>query len=406
MGENGGDYESKFWRVLCGILRVTCNREERDQEIILVQRKLRGKLLDLESRLKQKRELPDIDSVQEELGVLEETFYIKYPANDSMSEPKARVFGEMIPTLADYITKVYGRRIDHGHYNLAVNGSSYFEQLDAKYSRSDLDWILNTDSGDKITVRPLQSLDELYAFMDPDNRICFFDLDRNLTQLYLYAAHQQSRMLGMWDASGKPKALIPMLMMNMNGHLPVLSVEFPLLVEENFTHQRFKTRQDEETSLSEVLLDLVLVYSLLQVEKPLPVIGSCRRNDDNSSYKDSFRNSVVAAARGFDPPWYFIFRNKVGTQQVDNTQRDKPRKCTTVRFDEEVRVELPEDQRLLAELHSKRYRFNTVLMHSQDFLDDKERNKTVLYGDWGAMKGTTHIIPIKEYFRIRAEQGG
>ena len=83
------------------------------------------------------------------------------------------------------------------------------------------------------------------------------------------------------------------------------------------------------------------------------------------------------------------------------------RTITRARIEGEMELELIPDDTLLKYLQKEAgYRFPEIMMFTQDFIGDKQRARTCLYNDWGVMHGRTQVMPIKEFFRIKAEQEG
>ena len=331
----------------------------------------------------------------------------------AIDSPTVSVFEDIIPALIDYISLRYDRKIDYGHYNPTVEGSTFFtKQLDSRIARVGTTWNLEVERSN-FEVRPPQNVDELYGFMNADSRYCFFDFRRNLAQLYLYAAHQNVRLLGIWEKSSEgdiPRGLVPMLMMRQpEGRIPFLSVEFPLMEEsgnemEWLVKKKVHLQNGKEVHFYDALVDIILIYSLLNQESPIPIIGSCRKND-NGYYNHIFRGFTESAARNFNFPRWFPFQNRIAIEEY--SQRGTERTRTRARIEGEMELELIPDDTLLKYLQKEAgYRFPEIMMFTQDFIGDKQRTRTNLYNDWGVMHGRTQVMPIKEFFRIKAEQEG
>ena len=391
-------------KTLEGVLNCVLNREERDPAILSFQ-----------------QELCDVRKAVADNNFnydrLKDIFYIEiveHPLKNP-DQPSAAVFRQFCGPLADYISVKYQRNIDHTIYRQDLLEGRYgnfseFKNLDKRIPRNGSTWTMNfPDSENVIVIEPLEKLDQLKQFVNPTSKFCFFDPDQNIAQLYLYAAHQHTRLLGIWEVEAggeiKPQGIVPLLMMrcqsndsNLNG-IPFLYVEAPM-IDVALSQKRVKLPNREiPVNFNDALIDIIGVYAGLQYAQPhygepFPLIGTGRKND--AEYSIPVYNFVEAAAFGFST---YKKLNPVAIRKVD-TVRKKGRDMTYVLHDGTLYLELPEDAALLKHLQHHGYRFDTVLMNTQAFLEDEDRKKTILYDEWGIMKGKTKTVPIPEFWQV------
>lgn len=336
-------------------------------------------------------------------------------------------FRNYIRLLADYITLVGA---DQAQYDKARVGNTYdhqqyphFALWNEQIPREGLTWklpVLN-EKNTFVEVSPISNGIQIPAFRTISSEICYFDPHRNHAQMYLYAAHRYATMLGVWHSQGsrrQPLGIVPLLLLQPRNVLteeerlpevPYLYAEAALLKLGAARMLVETTGKRKHSTLADALVDIVARYASLRAEEPFPVIGTCRK-DDSPAYQEPIRGFIEAASYR----WRRFVRNKVRQQPVDNPLGGKPRPATDPRFTCTRYLELPEDAPLLHYLQQHGYPFDTLLFHSQDFLDEekirKERGDTItsprriLYGDWGEMRGWTQFVPIPEFYPVQQER--
>ena len=399
-------------KTLEGVLNCVLNREERDPAILSFQQELR------DVRKAVADDNFNYGLLATTLQNIRDIFYIEiveHPLKNP-DQPSAAVFRQFCGPLADYISVKYQRNIDHTIYRQDLlegicGNFSEFKNLDQRIPRNGSTWTMNLPNDKKkIEVRPLRNLDELYQFVNPKSDFCFFDPDQNVAQLYLYAAHQHTRLLGIWkvetNGERKPQGIVPLLMMKCQSNdrhldgIPFLYVEAPM-IHKDLSQKRVKLPNGETPTFNDVLIDIIAVYTGLQCAQPhyepFPLIGTGRKDD--AKYSGTVHRFVEAATSRFSS---YKLLNQVTTKEIATVQKG-PRKITDVEHDGTIYMQLPEDVALLKYLQDRGYRFNSVLMNTHAFLEDKERKKTILYDEWGVMRGNTKIVPIPDFFPVYEE---
>jgi len=306
--------------------------------------------------------------------------------------------------------------IDHGLYLAELVEKKYdprqypaFAALDQQITRNDLEWKVSLPKQQgELVVHPIRTLDELISFESPGNSYCILDPRRNGVQLYLYAAHAQVRLLGVWrkDAAKKEAlGILPFLMMrNWNKkpkeraveRVPWLYLE-AVMVDTKVLTSSVHNATGEKMSFSDALYDIITSYAALQYETPFPVVGCLRK--DAGPYSASVRSFVELTTAKFSAG---IFRNKVRSASLPEGQGK--RLMMLPKYNGSLYLELPEDRQLLDFLNELGYRLPYLILNSQAFLEDEERNKTRLYGDWGSMQGYTKILPFLGFYHILTER--
>jgi len=341
-------------------------------------------------------------------------------------EPTVAAFRELVPPLTDYIQ---GRNTNKVYYNRKLLRGEYspadfpvFAEMDRRNPRSKATWILQPAGSyvGELYVEPIRNLEQLRPFRSlAETDFCFFNTNINIAQLYLYAAHQATQMLGIWEVgkekgSAEPIGLVPLLRMwkhpktekermLLPNPVPFLYAE-ALMIKSNFLETRVESSTGT-TPIYDALLDIVSVYATLQ--HCFPAIGSCRKDD--SAYNTAVRNFIEAAAARSKK--HGIIPNRVGTQSVHGLS-GKTCDTTDPWFECYAYMGLEEDNNLLTYLQERGYPFHTIMMFSQAFLNDDTIRKKVgvpgipratLYKEWGVMKGWTSYAEVPESRDIHQE---
>ena len=332
-------------------------------------------------------------------------------------------FTKFIPSLADYINLTDA---DQAKYDSLRLSQTYdpdqfpaFASLDGKINREGLVWQLPLFGSSAIVeVSPITQARQLHQFRGLTPDFCYFDPHKNHTQMYLYAAHRSATMLGIWQVEGRkkvPLGIVPLVVFQPRNILPEEqdAPEVPYLyaeaamLKEGCSRMLVKTRSGI-ARMAPALVDIVAVYAGLRTEEPFPVIGTSRKDD--ARYSEPVRDFIEAASWR----WRRFVQNNVHQQSVVNPLGGKARKATNPRFTCTRYFEMPEDVSLLQYLQKGGYPFDTILFHSQDFLDEKRIKKEIgdtitpsrriLYEAWGEMRGWTHFVPIPEFYPVQQER--
>jgi len=395
-------------------------------------------VLQAQWRLKKLDTLLDTNSqaVEEAKILLAEKFHLHLREHPKLGYSFA-VFTDIIPHLKEYAQRTYlssalfeddnlitTADLDHSVYLENLVSKKFpptdhpaFAALDQRVSRDRTTWTFPAPDQKKIIIRPILSLEELDSFMNPDSSFCFFDPDRNAVQLYLYAAHRYTRLLGVWEEAGdttKPLGVCPFYLMYLRSSdvlvsdAPWLYLEAPM-IECHDLEQTVTVTSGEEVSLTEALYLTIASYAALQSGPrfplpPFPIIGTNRK--DQGAYSAAVRTFLDLTSKHFTSPAY---SNQVVDEPIPTSRG--VRAAMDLLHHGEAEFEVPEDKELLEYLQAKGYRFPTVLMSSQAFIKDGNRQKQNLYGDWGQMRGKANVVPFMEFYavmeeRLRLNRGG
>lgn len=387
-------------RVVYSILQ----RAESDEVIALAQQELASKLSlggkipevqELRRQLTEREHLDDIVQIVTSGG-----FHIEIL--NHKDQYSTAIFRNFIPALVEYIDrKPLGGEIDHAIYFPELERSEYqssrfpkFNDLE-KINRKGTTWTFSLE-GQKFSIQPLQRIEQISTFYNSESVFCYHDPYRNVAQLYFYAAHRGARLLGIWDEKGEPQGIIPLLAMRLRSNgkkLPFLYLEAPML--KNLVKKDREVRSPyspaTENGLIEAILDILPVYTAMQEGQFYLLIGDCRKI---GNYGDFIYRFVDAAVARFSSP-----EKPNGLMDLESVINGERRKVVRAARDTEVQLELPEDRELHHYLTKCGYRYSRILMHSQAFLADKEREKTNQLGDWGEMLGISPVIPSPKFHR-------
>ena len=304
------------------------------------------------------------------------------------SQPEINSDGEHVPDLdhAIYVEKMR-------EHNYSAKKYPFFSRLDATFTRKKTEWQVPIDEKKYFMIKAIENFKELDSFVEIESPFCFFN--RNRAQLYFYVAHCSTRVLGIWSAQNdqefKPEGIMPYLLLRDQNKFPWMYLEASML-NEDVLQTIVKTNFKKEVSFAEALLNITSIYAAMQVGNLFPVIGSTKKNGKYGSALEQF---LKAAARQFSSYSYSNNLNMIG-----RIVEGRERQMLDIQYNGARELELPEDERLLKFLQEKGYPFETVLMASQAFFDEKQRSS---YGGWGPMRGTTTFVPLINYFPIFKE---
>ena len=273
----------------------------------------------------------------------------------------------------------------------------------------------------QLVIRPPQTLAELVGCKSRDHlsnypgqlqydnllgNFCFFDQDQNLAQLYLYAAHVHTRLLGIWmkDEEGGEEmlGLVPMLMLrDKKGKKPWLYVEAPM-VPAGLATQRVEFQGENiEVNFYQALIEIVGAYSVLHAGQPMPIAGCARKAD--AAYSSTLVPWIETLTEQFSTQKY---PNKVSFGSATTAQKGI-RKVTRPKYFESLELELPDYQKLLGFLQhlvvlkgSNLYEYNKLLTNTQSYLNDPDHGSKTLYDQWQEMSGEVDFIPIIKYLLL------
>lgn len=348
-------------------------------------------------------------------------------AHDTDGGFKIAVLRQFIPTLADYVTAHGADQAGYNESRVArrykVHEAPAFAALDSKMERLHTTWTLPIVGSRHtvIEVAPITKIQQIHQLRNMAPELCYFDPERNHAQMYLYAAHRSATMLGVWKVDrkrarpiAKPLGIIPLLAFQAKSVLPQENApEVPYLYAEaallkNECSGTLVRTRERMTSLPDALVDIVAAYASLRAEEPFPVIGTSRKDD--ADYSGPVRHFIEAAAMR----WERFLQNTVRQQNVDNVLGGQPRKATLPRFTSTRYLAMPEDHALLHHLQQQGYLFDSILMHSQAFLDEDDIQRKVgdttasprnlLYEAWGEMRGWTRFVSIPEFYPVQHER--
>jgi len=325
--------------------------------------------------------------------ILKDYFYLEI-VPDKVQPDKAvvRAFADLIPLLHDYI-------VDRDYLNNRLDTFSYkpnseqgrphpdIEFLE-KIARSGISWSIEKGK-EKYEISPLKTFFELSEFENGLGTFCFFKPQLNLTQLYLYAAHQSTQLLGIWK-NEEPFGILPLLLMQMDEGFQVLYLETAMsLLEISYLSD------EDKNVLVEGSLDILPEYATLLRRDPYYLIGDCRKT--GSEYDPIVKTLVETAAKRFsekikieDKPIYpesGSIKHKVTVPYYDAGMG------LHLNCDGLIGLHLPEDQQLLSYLQQHGYPFSSIFMFSQAFLQDKKWQKRRLWKELGEMEGRSEVLP-------------
>jgi hypothetical protein len=355
--------------------------------------------------------------------LLRENYFLEVDPNNGTAT--MAVFRDIIPELSDYVRANGADSFTYDESLVAMDAGgalAAFTRIDSIIPRAGKKWTLDLfgESG-QIEISPITTMDEINTFRGLDAPFCYFDTHQNHAQMYLYAAHHHTAMLGLWHTTDTtpstnrlPVGIIPVLLMQnektkpgtqqVQG-LPFLYVE-SVMLKTGWMDNLVKTNE-KITSLSDALIDVIASYTSLLAVEPYPLIGTCRKDD--SKYSGT-TNSLIDAASA---RWHNLLSNKVGQRDILNPLNGRIRVATKPRFENSYYLSLVEDVLLLNYLQQGGYPFPTIVMDSHAFLNEYDLKKNnrdnsparkVLYGQWGEVKGWTSCISIPGYFDLQNER--
>ncbi len=322
-------------------------------------------------------------SFPERIKTLQDHFYLEIvPDENRPHKAVVRAFDALKPLLHDYIVDRNGlnNRIDTFLYKPNAENRRPHPDLEPleKIARSGMSWSIEKGEWN-YTIRPIQRLSELTEFENASGNFCFFRPQENLAQLYLYAAHQSTQLLGIWK-NEEPFGILPLLLMQTKEGFQVLYLEAMMSLAKTTALE-----DEEKVMLVEGMLDLLPEYTALLRRDPYFCIGDSRKT--GRQYDPLVKGLVDTAAQRFS--------NKIKIKEERKyPEPDGTSSAITVaNHDGLVDLELTEDRKLLSYLQQHGYPFSSIFMFSQAFLQDKNWQKRRLWKEWGEMKGKSKVLP-------------
>ncbi len=300
--------------------------------------------------------------------------------------------------------EIYIPSLDHSIYQEELLSKTHpdtfplFSQLDKKFHRYDRTWTIPLSQKDVlITVRPIDTFDELKSFETNKSPFCFFNT--NVAQLYLYAAHEFTRLLGVWSSQNgteTPVGVLPFLMLGDKKHHPWLYLESAMLNEE-ILRTSVETTSHEKMPFANALLDIIAVYAAIQVGNLFPVIGTTQK------YSKLYGSTLKA----FLCPAVSQFSSLSHTNTLELiASREEGKMLMAAKHNGKVWLKLPNDKKLNAFLKENGH--SIAYLFSYAFLQDETRKsyytKEGKRTGWGEMKGETEFVPLLSYIPIFNEK--
>lgn len=360
--------------------------------------KVAERVLQLEARISEPKllegqeKLRRYTSFEDRTKILQEYFYLEIVPNEVQPDKAVvKAFADLIPLLHDYIVDRDGLNNCPDTFTYKPNAIERRPHLDIepleKIARSGISWSI--DKGKKkYEIRPLKTIIELTEFENALGTFCVFKPQVNLAQLYLYAAHQSTQLLGVWK-NEEPFAILPLMLMKMKKGFQVLYLEAVMSLSKT------SDLHPEDTSvLLEGILDILPEYAALLRRDPYFLIGDCRKT--GSEYDPLVKSFVETAATRFSD------RIKIKEKFIYLESNKIKRKVSVVNHDGSINLTLPEDQKLLGYLQQHGYPFSSIFMFSQAFLQDKKWHKRRLWKEWGEMKGKSNVLPDVDFYKYFA----
>ncbi len=300
-----------------------------------------------------------------------------------------------------------------------------------------------------LTIKPIETFDELNQFtaigpskeemneylgkyknhISRDIPFCFLKPNINLVNLYLYAAHKQIDLMGIW-LEEKAIGIVPLLEVwtpdmpkSKNPSSGILRhsslyVEAAMMDGDYFRSGMVGYEVDRMSMIMSPYYGLIhfithhaICKSILNFVDgdgiQIPLIGSRRKGD--TPYSSVVRNLIDAASYGIsrDRSGHddHCFRYS-GLKNFVNAL-GKRQKAIYSPFEAYTHMELKDDPVLLSFLKQQGYKFNRIIMNSQAFLSInplrdlsirlRKLNRALLYKEWGEMKGMTSYLPIPQF---------
>ncbi len=377
----GADYrrntEEKIKDVINSVLQLKVNSTE-------------PTLLEGQEKLRRTLSFPECSQI------LKDYFYLEIvPDEKKPTQATVRAFDALRPLLHDYIVNKEGLNNHIDTFSYKPNSEPGRPHPDIKLlekiARSGRSWSIEKEKS-RYEIRPLKTFFELAEFENAVGTFCFFKPQENLTQLYLYAAHQHTQLFGIWK-NEEPLGLIPLMLMKRKDDFPILYLEAPMsLINPCDLHP------EDKSVLIEGILDILPEYAALLKMDPYYCIGDGRKT--GSQYDPLIKSLVETAAARFNSKIKITSKKKY---PEPNGRRD----LTLANHDGSVGLELLKDTRLLSYLSQHGYPFSSICMFWQAFLQDENWQNRRLWKEWGEMKGKSRILPdvtFHQYFVHHLEE--